>query len=421
MSEQRRGFLLGVAAYVLWGAFPLYFPLLKPASATEILAHRVVWSLVSVLVLVLVVRRWSSLRRVLANPRARTMLLIAGVVIGANWFTYIWGVNNGHVVEAALGYFINPLVTVLMGVLVLGERLRRVQWMALGVAFIAVIWLTVEHGRPPWISLVLAFSFGTYGLAKKKAASPALEGLTIETAVLAPIALGYLVFLQAGGDSTLTTDGALHVLLLIATGLVTVIPLLCFGGAANRISLSTIGLLQYLAPILQFAIGVLIMHERMSTGRWAGFVLVWIALIMLTVESLHHRKQVLRRAFEPEAAEADRAVTAGAERTALPASEGSRATADRPGDAAPGDAAPGDAAPGDEPSGTLPSGELESGSLASRDRAAENISENMTPEAANASPGAAAPHAARECSSVEPRGRRLVARRGTAAAARHRR
>jgi chloramphenicol-sensitive protein RarD len=293
--------VLGAAAYLMWGLFPLYFPLLEPAGATEILAHRVFWSLVTMLVLILAVRRWGQLRRLLDDRRTVAILSGAAVVIAVNWGTYIWGVNNGHVVETSLGYFINPLVTVLLGVAVLGERLRPLQWAALGLAGVAVVGLTVEYGRPPWVAIVLAFSFGSYGLAKKKADTGAVESLTFETMVLAPFALGYLVLLGATGAATFTTEGAWHVVLLVATGVITAVPLICFGGAATRVSMTTLGLLQYVTPTLQFALGILVFHEPMPTLRWVGFGLVWVALVIFTAESLTHRRRQLRLAVEASA------------------------------------------------------------------------------------------------------------------------
>ena len=298
MSENSRGFVLGAAAYLMWGLFPLYFPLLEPAGATEILAHRIFWSLITMLVLVVAVRRWTQLRELLADRRRVGILTLAAVLIAANWGTYIWGVNNGHVIETSLGYFINPLVTVLMGVVILGERLRPVQWAALGIAGLAVIGLTVEYGRPPWVALVLAFSFGSYGLAKKKAHSGAVESLTFETLVIAPVALGYIVLLTLTGASTFTSEGSLHVVLLLGLGILTAVPLLCFGGAATRVSLTTLGLLQYVTPSMQFALGVLVFREPMPTMRWVGFGLVWLALVIFTVESLNHRRRTLRVAAE---------------------------------------------------------------------------------------------------------------------------
>lgn len=296
VSEQRRGFLLGVAAYLLWGLFPLYWPLMEPASPLEILAHRIAWTLVFVVGLLVVRHRIGGLRQVVANPQQRWMLLAAAVVIAVNWYAYIWGVNNGRVVETSLGYFINPLVTVLLGVMVLQERLRRLQWIALGIASLAVVWLTVEYGRPPWVALVLAGSFGTYGLLKKKAGVGAIEGLTVETILLAPLALAYLATLEVAGQASFGRYGAGHVALLVGTGVVTAIPLLCFGAAAIRVPLTTIGLLQYIAPVAQFALGVFVLHEAMSPARWGGFVLVWIALVVFTYEALRHRRRVLRNA-----------------------------------------------------------------------------------------------------------------------------
>ncbi len=298
MSENRRGFLLGLAAYGMWGLFPLYWPLLEPAGAVEILAHRIFWSLAVMVVLVLAARRRRELRAVLASARTRSILAVAAVLIAVNWGTYIWGVNNHHVVETSLGYFINPLVTVLMGVVILGERLRRLQWFALGLALLAVLGLTVEYGRPPWVALVLAFSFGSYGLAKKKADTGAVESLTVETMVLAPVALGYLLWLSSTGASNFTGHGAGHAVLIASAGIVTAIPLICFGGAATRVSMTTIGLLQYVTPTIQFAIGVFFYGEPMPALRWAGFAMVWVALAIFTMESLNHRRRQLRLAAE---------------------------------------------------------------------------------------------------------------------------
>jgi chloramphenicol-sensitive protein RarD len=301
VTESSRGFALGAAAYTMWGLFPLYWPLLEPAGAVEILAHRVAWSMLTMLVLVVAVRRTRRLREMLADPRTRRILSVAAVVIAVNWGTFIWGVNNGHVVETSLGYFINPLVTVLMGVVVLSERLRPLQWAALGIAAVAVVGLTVEYGRPPWVALVLAFSFGTYGLAKKKADAGAVESLTFETLVLAPVAVGYIGYLVLTGASEVGPNGAVHLVLVAGTGLLTAVPLICFGAAATRVSMTTLGLLQYLAPTIQFALGVFLFHESMTTLRWAGFGLVWVALVIFTVESLNHRRRSLRLAAEASA------------------------------------------------------------------------------------------------------------------------
>jgi chloramphenicol-sensitive protein RarD len=296
ISESRRGFLLGVAAYGIWGLFPLYWPLLEPAGAVEILAHRIVWSCLTMGLLVLALRRTSVVRAIAADRRTRAILGLAACLITVNWAVYIWGVNNGHVVETSLGYFVNPLVTVLMGVFILGERLRPWQWAALGVASLAVVVLTLDYGRPPWIALTLALTFGSYGLCKKQANAPAIESITFETTVIAPVALAFLGWLTWRGESDFTGHGAGHVLLLMSAGIVTAVPLVCFGGAAIRVPLVTLGLLQYLTPTLQFALGVLYFHEDMPTGRWLGFGLVWVALVIFTVESLRHRRTSIQLA-----------------------------------------------------------------------------------------------------------------------------
>jgi chloramphenicol-sensitive protein RarD len=293
--------LFGVAAYLLWGAFPLYWPLLEPAGALEILAHRIVWSAVTMSVLVLVLRRRAHLMALVADRRVLGLLSLAAVVITVNWATYIWGVNNGRVVETSLGYFINPLVTVLMGVLLLGERLRPLQWVAMGVAVTAVAVLTWDYGRPPYVALVLAFSFGTYGLAKKTADVGAVESLTLETVLLAPLALAFIAGLTLTGNAEFGTHGTGHALLITTTGIVTAVPLICFGAAATRVSMVSLGLLQYLAPILQFGLGVLWFHEDMPAGRWAGFLLVWVALVLFTLEATHRHRQ-LRLAVNASAA-----------------------------------------------------------------------------------------------------------------------
>ncbi len=302
MTEQRRGFLFGLGAYTLWGLFPLYWPLLDPASPLEILAHRIVWSLLFVAALVWLRHRMSTVRAALLDRRTRLALGVCSLVITVNWFLYIWAVNNHHVVESSLGYYINPLVTVLLAVFVLGERLRRLQWAAITIAAAGVLWLTIEYGRLPWIAIVLALSFGTYGLAKKKANVGAVQGLAIETMVLAPIALGYLLVLQAGGGGTFAGNGVGHIALLVGSGVATALPLLCFGAAATRIPLSMIGMLQYLTPTLQFLIGVLLYHEPMTSQRWIGFVLVWSALALFTAESLSRRRRRQRSNPAPEAA-----------------------------------------------------------------------------------------------------------------------
>ncbi|MGH1555440.1 EamA family transporter RarD [Streptomyces sp. L7] len=284
-EQHHIGLLNGFAAYGMWGLVPLFWPLLKPAGAAEILAHRMVWSLAFVVVALLVVRRWAWIGELLRQPRKLGLVAIAAGFITVNWGVYIWAVNSGHVVEASLGYFINPLVTIAIGVLLLKERLRPVQWAAVGVGLAAVIVLTVGYGQPPWISLCLAFSFATYGLVKKKVNLGGIESLAAETAIQFLPALGYLLWLGAHGDATFAQEGVGHAALLASTGIVTALPLVCFGAAAIRVPLSTLGLLQYLAPVFQFLLGILYFHESMPPARWAGFALVWLALVLLTTDA----------------------------------------------------------------------------------------------------------------------------------------
>jgi chloramphenicol-sensitive protein RarD len=287
-SDVRRGVGFGFGAYFLWGVFPLYFRLLDGSGAFEILMHRVLWSLVSCLVLVTLTRAWGQLRTLAAAPRTLLLLGAAAIAIALNWGIYIWAVNAGHVIEASLGYFINPLLTVALGVLVLRERLRVVQWVAVGVGVVAVVVLTVDYGRLPWIALSLAASFATYGLLKNRVGGTvgAVAGLTTETLWLAPFALVAVLVTAARGDSSFTDRAPWQALLLVSTGVVTVIPLLLFAAAARRVPLVTMGLLQYLTPVLQLICGVVVLDENMPLSRWAGFGLVWVALVLLTVDSL---------------------------------------------------------------------------------------------------------------------------------------
>jgi chloramphenicol-sensitive protein RarD len=293
-GERHIGLLNGFAAYGMWGLVPLFWPLLKPAGAVEILAHRMVWSLVFVGAALLVLRRWAWAGELLRQPRKLALITVAAAVITVNWGLYIWAVNSGHVVEASLGYFINPLVTIAMGVLLLKERLRPVQWAAVGTGCVAVVVLTIGYGRPPWISLCLAFSFATYGLVKKKVGLGGIESLAAETAIQFLPALAFLVWLSARGGSTFADEGAGHAALLASAGIVTALPLVCFGAAAIRVPLSTIGLLQYSTPVLQFLLGILYFHEEMPPERWAGFALVWLALTLLTWDALRAARRASR-------------------------------------------------------------------------------------------------------------------------------
>jgi chloramphenicol-sensitive protein RarD len=290
--EYRRGVLFGMASYGMWGLFPLYWPLLKPAGAMEILAHRMVWSLLFMLVVLWLSGAWSKFRALLSDRRRLGLLAIAAVLITVNWGAYIWGVNNGHVVETALGYFIGPLVSVLVGVLMLGERLRRLQWIAVGLGAVAVVVLTIGYGRPPWVAMLLAFPFAIYGWVKKLAAAGAVESLTLETALTSIPALIFLGVLEGSGAGTFTSDGTWHPLLLAGGGVVTALPLLTFGAAAIRIPLSMIGLLQYLAPVMQFLLGVLAFREHMPLERWIGFGMVWLGLVILSWDGIRRRRRL---------------------------------------------------------------------------------------------------------------------------------
>ena len=287
--EQRRtdeGILYGVGAYAIWGLFPLYWPLLSPASAVEVLAHRIVWSLLVVAVVLQLRGGWRQVRAVRRPDVLR--LAVAAVLLAVNWGVYIYGVTSHQVVEASLGYFVNPLVTVALGVVVLGERLRAAQQLAVVVAAAGVVVLTVETGKVPWIALVLAATFGTYGLLKKQANVGAVPSLAVETVVLSPVALAYLAV--TGG--TFLGHGPDHAALLASSGLVTAVPLLMFGAAATRIPLSTLGAMQYLTPTAQLLIGLLVRHEPFGLGRAAGFALVWVALAVFTTDLVRHHRRV---------------------------------------------------------------------------------------------------------------------------------
>ncbi|MGY1639673.1 EamA family transporter RarD [Geodermatophilus sp. SYSU D00703] len=295
MDERRSGVASGLAAYGLWGLFPLYFPLLEPAGGVEIVAHRVVWSLVFVAVLLTAVRRWGQVRAAFTDRRTVLVLMGAAVLIAVNWLVFVYAVNSGHVVETSLGYFINPLVSVLLGVVVFAERLRVLQWVAVGIAAVAVAVLTVDYGRPPWIALTLAATFGLYGLMKKLVRVDAAPGLFVETALVVVPALAVLVVLQARGEGTFGSAGVGHLLLLVSSGIATAIPLLLFAAATRRVPLSTVGLLQYVTPLMQLAIGVFVYREPMPPARLAGFVIVWIALAVFTVDSLRQARAGARR------------------------------------------------------------------------------------------------------------------------------
>jgi len=302
MGEERRGYLYGLTAYVLWGFFPIYFKLLAPSPPLEILAHRVIWSVLFISVLLLVMRNWRFLGRIMRDRRLLGGITLAAVLIGVNWATYIYGVNSSRVVETALGYFITPLVVVLLGVTVQRERLRVWQWVALGFGGLAVAVLTVDYGHLPYIALVLAASFGSYSLIKKRLSLPPAEGLFVESAVLALPALGYLTWLNATGGAEFGHVSAGHTVLMLLSGAATAVPLLLFAAAANRVPMVGLGILQYVAPILQLAVGVLLFHEPMPPARLAGFGLVWIALIIFTVDGLRGARAAKGRTAAASAA-----------------------------------------------------------------------------------------------------------------------
>ena len=298
MGDDRRGVLFGIAAYGIWGLFPLYFPLLEPAGAGEILAHRCLWSLVAVALLLTVQRQWAWVQPMLADRRRLGLLAIAAVLIALNWGVYIYAVNAHHVVEAALGYFINPLITVLLGVFVLHERLSTTGWVAVGLAVCAVAVLTISYGRLPYIALVLAFSFAGYGFLKNRIHAPAVEALTVETAVLFVPALAVAIGLGISGHATFG-HGAGHTTLLAGAGFITAVPLVLFGAAATRVSLTTMGLLQYLTPTLQFLVGVVVKHEPLPADRLIGCCLIWAALLVFSFGGHQTRRRRLAAAAAP--------------------------------------------------------------------------------------------------------------------------
>ena len=296
-SENSLGIFYGIGAYGLWGLLPLYFLILHPAGAVEIVANRVLWSLLFCVLLLTATRAWRKVITAVRSPGIVGTLAVAGGLIAVNWLTYTYGVTTGHAIEAALGYFINPIVSVLLGVVVLREKLRRLQWVAIGLGFVAVIVLAVGYGSVPWIALILAFTFGLYGFVKKRVGPrvDAVSSLSIETALLTPIAAGVMIWLSSTGAATLTAEGPGHFWIMAASGVITAVPLIFFGAAARRLPLSTIGLLQYLAPILQFLLALFVFGEDMPMERWIGFSLVWAGLVLLTIDML----RTVRRSARP--------------------------------------------------------------------------------------------------------------------------
>ncbi len=285
-----RGIIYAIGAYVLWGLLPVYWKWLHHIPAPQLLSHRIVWSFVFLLGVIWLLRQGQAFRAAVRKPRVLRLYGVAAALIGVNWLTYVWAVNAGFIIETSLGYFINPLLSVVMGVVFMRESLRRWQWAAVGVAAIGVLYLTVAYGSLPWIALTLALTFGCYGLVKKLAPLGSLYGLALETGLLLLPALAYLFFSEAMGQGAFLHAGAVSDWLLVGAGLVTTIPLLMFASAARRIPLTLVGVFQYISPTLQFLLGVLVYNEPFTTARLLGFGIVWMALIMFAVESvLSHR------------------------------------------------------------------------------------------------------------------------------------
>ena len=285
-----RGVLSAGLAFLLWGLFPLYFHALGRVPAVQILAHRVLWAVVFLAIVLGVRHQWAWLGGLRGKPRVLFGFLATSALLSGNWLLYIWAVQSGHVIDASLGYFINPLVNVMLGFLVLQERLRPLQWTAVGLAAAGVLWLTWQAGHMPWIALLLAFSFGAYGLLRKTAALGPLEGLALETALMLPFALGFLAWLSAHGQNVFVDATVSEQILLVALGPVTAIPLLLFATGARSIPLSVLGLLQYIGPTIQLALGILVFHEPFSGARLAGFAIIWSALALYALEGLLRRR-----------------------------------------------------------------------------------------------------------------------------------
>jgi chloramphenicol-sensitive protein RarD len=291
LSKNKLGLLFGVSAYSLWGAFPLYWPLLEPASPLEIVSHRAVWTLVFCFIVLAATKALKSTLVTLKRPTVAVKLFLSSLLISVNWLVYIWATNNEHVVEASLGYYINPLIIIGFGVIFLKEKMRPLQWAAVSIATLGVLVLTFDYGRLPWIALALAVSWGSYGLIKKQLGLGALEGLAIETFISSFFYLAYLVYIGNQGTGQFGQSWGLTAL-LISAGAVTAIPLLLFNGSTNRLPFTTIGLLQYITPTLQFSIGVWVLNEDMPTARWIGFLIIWAALVTLAIDLIRSSRTV---------------------------------------------------------------------------------------------------------------------------------
>jgi chloramphenicol-sensitive protein RarD len=291
LSKNKLGLLFGVSAYSLWGAFPLYWPLLEPANPLEIVSHRAVWTLVFCFIVLAATKALKSTLVTLKRPTVAVKLFLSSLLISINWLVYIWATNNEHVVEASLGYYINPLIIIGFGVIFLKEKMRPLQWAAVAIATLGVLVLTFDYGRLPWIALALAVSWGSYGLIKKQLGLGALEGLAIETFISSFFYLAYLIYIGNQGTGQFGQSWGLTAL-LISAGAVTAIPLLLFNGSTNRLPFTTIGLLQYITPTLQFSIGVWVLNEDMPTARWIGFLIIWAALVALAIDLIRSSRAV---------------------------------------------------------------------------------------------------------------------------------
>lgn len=298
-SEHSIGLINGFIAYIIWGAVILYWPYLAPAKPLEILAHRILWSLLFVAAILIYQKRIVSLKVVMKNARQMKLLTVAAVLIGFNWGLFIWASMNGHVLDSSLGYYITPLLNVALGVFFFKERLRPMQWLAIGIAAFAVLFITIALGVLPWVALSLATSFAMYGYVKKLANVQSLESLMIETLILTPVAIGYLIWLQFNGGNTFLAYGLDHTLWMASAGVFTAIPLLAFGVAITRLPLTTLGMLQYIGPTIQFFVGVWLTQEAMPRERFIGFAITWVALVILTFDALRNRRNV-SKSFVPD-------------------------------------------------------------------------------------------------------------------------
>lgn len=289
----RRGLWYAVGAYVIWGLFPIYWKELHQVPATQLLGHRIVWSFIFLIFIVIMLRQWNAFRAAVSAPRVLLIYAAAAILLAINWLTYVWAVNAGFIVETSLGYFITPLLSMVLGVVILRERLRLWQWIPVGLAAAGVLYLTFSYGSLPWIALILAFSFGLYGFVKKTAPLSSLHGVTLETGILFLPAVGYLLYTETSGQGAFLHSAMIANVLMFGAGVVTAVPLLLFASATQRIPLSLVGILQYIAPTMYFLIGVLMYGELLTAERLIGFAVIWMALIIFGVEGfLFHRAQV---------------------------------------------------------------------------------------------------------------------------------